>query len=501
MMERLFAVVLFIGFNGVASQGNPCRPIPFPMQISFDETSLQGAIIFTGDETNHTTQKWSITESDPSVSLQFINNTYQIALIRPVDLDVSNLNDVCNSGLEQFTQRVTCNENGTPDDEYIVFRVNPVNEYPPVAIKNNTIKIQEEEKLIPKFIARMLDYFKDRDCPKVTPMVGISKTTAGPDVSDFFTVNTTTGFLNQIKNFDYEDTQIQCDLGKSGGILNITAEDGPHNVYTILNVNFTNLDDTPPVFVNYDCSTTCYTCPVPGISVTIDYFDQGIIKTDPSRIKAIDPDTPSSNITYNLEVDPAKYIDNIEFENGSFILNQSFANFSNFGESSDFSVVVVLQAMGSNGHNSDNFTLTVNVTVPPPTTPEPTTEPPTTQPTTTEEVTSQPTSSPTTIQPSTPTTRTSSTSRPTTTPAPTTLAPIENANPDKSTDNNVLIIVLPILAALILIIVIVVIIKMRKSQPQQKYNLGEKNVNGDAEHYETPTEMDNHAFKDEKEGV
>ncbi|XP_062608358.1 uncharacterized protein LOC134270185 [Saccostrea cucullata] len=193
------------------------------------------------------------------------------------------------------------------------------------------------------------------------------------DASEYFTVNTTTGFLYQIKNFDYEDTRIQCGLGKTGGILNITAKDGPHTVSTILNVNFINLDDTPPVFVRDDCSSTCYSCRVPDISVTIDYFTQGIIKTEPSRLKAIDTDSPRSKITYKLTAYPERYIDNIAFENGTFILSQSFANFSNSSESSDFRVVVVLQAFGSNGQKSEPFVLIMHVTLPPTTTKDTTT--------------------------------------------------------------------------------------------------------------------------------
>lgn len=37
-------------------------------------------------------------------------------------------------------------------------------------------------------------------------------------------VNSSTGYLYQIKHFDYENTTIQCGLGKGGGFLNITAE-------------------------------------------------------------------------------------------------------------------------------------------------------------------------------------------------------------------------------------------------------------------------------------
>lgn len=204
MMERLFAILLFIGFNGIASQGDPCRPVPFPMYISFNETSLQGAIILTGNETNSTTQKWSITEDNPRVSLDFINNTYQIGLIRPVDLDVANLGDVCNSGLQQFAQRVSCkNNDGSPDDEDIILSVNPVNEYPPVAVKNYTIRIQEGEGPTPIYIARMLDLFQDRDCPRVTPIVGISKTTAGVreimSSANFFKQQRSFQFLKQLK--------------------------------------------------------------------------------------------------------------------------------------------------------------------------------------------------------------------------------------------------------------------------------------------------------------
>ncbi|XP_062615603.1 uncharacterized protein LOC134277299, partial [Saccostrea cucullata] len=219
----------------------------------------------------------------------------------------------------------------------------------------------------------MLDFFEDRDCPRVNPIFYISKTTGKTDASEYFTVNATTGFLYQIRNFDYEDTSIQCGLGKTEGILNITAKDGPHTVSTILNVNFTNIDDTPPVFVRSECSTTCYSCPVPDISVTIDYFDQGTIKTEPSHLKAIDTDSPQSKITYKLIVYPETYKENIEFENGTFILNQSFANFSNFGEPSDFRVIVVLQAFGSNGQKSEHLVLILHVTLPKTTTKDTTT--------------------------------------------------------------------------------------------------------------------------------
>ncbi|XP_062608359.1 uncharacterized protein LOC134270186 [Saccostrea cucullata] len=187
------------------------------------------------------------------------------------------------------------------EDQYTLrFFVKPVNEYPPIAVRNDTIRIQEGEGPTPIYIARMFDFFQDRDCPRDRPIFIISKTTEKADASEYFTVNTTSGFLYQIKNFDYEDTGIQCGLGKTGGILNVTAKYGSYTMSTILNVNFTDVDDTPPVFVRDDCSTTCYSCPVPAIFVTIDYFDQGIIKTEPSHLKAIDTDSPRSKITYNL---------------------------------------------------------------------------------------------------------------------------------------------------------------------------------------------------------
>lgn len=44
------------------------------------------------------------------------------------------------------------------------------------------------------------------------------------DARQYFTVNSSTGYLYQIKHFDYEDTNIQCGMGKGGGFLNITAE-------------------------------------------------------------------------------------------------------------------------------------------------------------------------------------------------------------------------------------------------------------------------------------
>lgn len=53
----------------------------------------------------------------------------------------------------------------------------------------------------------------------VTPLFSIQK-----DASEYFTVNSTTGYLYQTKQFDYEESTIQCGIGKEGGFLNITAE-------------------------------------------------------------------------------------------------------------------------------------------------------------------------------------------------------------------------------------------------------------------------------------
>lgn len=44
------------------------------------------------------------------------------------------------------------------------------------------------------------------------------------DASQYFMVNSSTGYLYQIKHFDYENTTIQCVLAKGGGNINISAE-------------------------------------------------------------------------------------------------------------------------------------------------------------------------------------------------------------------------------------------------------------------------------------
>lgn len=51
------------------------------------------------------------------------------------------------------------------------------------------------------------------------PLFSIQK-----DASEYFTINSTTGYLYQTKQFDYEESTIQCGIGKEGGFLNITAE-------------------------------------------------------------------------------------------------------------------------------------------------------------------------------------------------------------------------------------------------------------------------------------
>lgn len=53
----------------------------------------------------------------------------------------------------------------------------------------------------------------------VIPLFSIQK-----DASEYFTINSTTGYLYQTKQFDYEESTIQCGIGKEGGFLNITAE-------------------------------------------------------------------------------------------------------------------------------------------------------------------------------------------------------------------------------------------------------------------------------------
>lgn len=179
-------------------------------------------------------------------------------------------------------------------------------------------------------------------------------------------VNSSTAYLYQINRFDYEDTDIQCGLGKGGGFLNITAEDGLYKISRVLDVTFVDIDDTPPVFVNSPCTSTCYTCPVSSLSAAVLDSFQGPILSDPPSIKALDPDTPPPNtITYNIDVFPSKYKNIIQFENGRFDLLQSFSNFSGNEENSDFIVTVILQATGSNGQTSDKFVFTIYVVVRP----------------------------------------------------------------------------------------------------------------------------------------
>lgn len=48
-------------------------------------------------------------------------------------------------------------------------------------------------------------------------------------------------------------------------------------------------------------------------------------------------------IELNPAVYPTKYSDNIQFENGTFVLPQSFANFLGYVEESDFTVTVIMQ--------------------------------------------------------------------------------------------------------------------------------------------------------------
>ncbi|XP_065941826.1 uncharacterized protein [Magallana gigas] len=275
-------------------KGDGCLSFPVPMNIYFNESSASGSVIFVSSETNSQTKEWFVTSIEPRVALTFVKQTYQLVLLSEVDLDVPNPSDTCFPPQLQFMQRITC------------FR-----------------------------------HFLD---PK--------------DASEYFTVNSTTGYLYQTKQFDYEESTIQCGIGKEGGFLNITAEDGLHKTFISLSVAFINIDDAPPVFVNSDCSNVCLKCPLSSLSTFVHITHQGLIPTNPPAIKAI---YLGSNVVYDMDVYPTKYSDNIRFENGTFVLPQSFANFSGYAEESDFTVTVIMQATGSNGQTSDKFPFSIHV--------------------------------------------------------------------------------------------------------------------------------------------
>lgn len=55
-------------------------------------------------------------------------------------------------------------------------------------------------------------------------------------------------------------------------------QDGPHNISKSLSVTYVDVDDTPPVFVNSQCTSTCFTCPISAINADVHYADQVIQK-------------------------------------------------------------------------------------------------------------------------------------------------------------------------------------------------------------------------------
>lgn len=196
-------------------------------------------------------------------------------------------------------------------------------------------------------------------------MLNISEYTAtgvAHDASYFFMINSTSGFLYQSKVFDNEDIHsfIHCDQWKEGEFLNITANDGIHKTSKSLRVTFVDIDDHPPVFVMSGCTTICYVCPRTDLDAIVNYYGQDSINTYPPYIKVLDPDTSTTNFTYDMEVYPKKYKDNIRFVNGSFHLLQPLANFTDFRELAEFKITVVLQATGSNGQTG-NCTLLIRV--------------------------------------------------------------------------------------------------------------------------------------------
>eukprot|EP00105_Crassostrea_gigas_P038624 XP_019922772.1 PREDICTED: uncharacterized protein LOC105328197 isoform X3 [Crassostrea gigas] len=315
-------VYLLVGFR-IYCKGDGCLSFPIPMNIYFNESSASGSVIFVSSETKSQTKEWFLTSIEPRVALTCVKQTYQVVLLSEVDLDVPNPSDTCFPPQLQFMQRITCFRHFLdPIIHWVTFHVRQVNDNPPEAEKLPDIQISEK------------------------------------DASEYFTINSTTGYLYQTKQFDYEESTIQCGIGKEGGFLNITAEDGLYKTSKSLSVAFINIDDAPPVFVNSDCSNVCFKCPLSSLSAFVHITHQGLIPTNPPAIKAI---YPGSNVVYDMDVYPTKYSDNIRFENGTFVLPQSFANFSGYAEESDFTVTVIMQATGSNGQTSDKFPFSIHL--------------------------------------------------------------------------------------------------------------------------------------------
>ncbi|XP_052690980.1 uncharacterized protein LOC128168866 [Crassostrea angulata] len=347
----------------------PCSYSPLPGHVYFDETSTFGSVIFVSNEITSTKQDWNVTSRHHRIAITLFDKRYNIILLTNVDLDVTNPHDTCNNLLQTFVQRISCfsGANFEKVDKDVTFHVRPVNEHPPTVGDLPGIQISEETYSVPNFILRLSDFFTDRDCPKEHLVLNISEYTAtgmqvAHDASYFFMINSTSGFLYQSKVFDNEDIYsfIHCDQWKEGGFLNITANDGIHKTSKSLRVTFVDIDDHPPVFVMSGCTTICYVCPRTDLDAIVNYYGQDSINTYPPYITVLDPDTSTTNFTYDMEVYPKKYKDNIRFVNGSFHLLQPLANFTDFRELAEFKITVVLQATGSNGQTG-NCTLLIRV--------------------------------------------------------------------------------------------------------------------------------------------
>lgn len=169
---------------------DPCLLLPFPDKVYFDETSSAGSIIFVSNETSSTNQDWRI-DTSTRVELTFVKQTYQIALLSGVDLDVTNPRDNCISSLQQFVQILTCFRTGglEPVSKQVTFHIQPVNEYPPDVDAVPDIQISEGNVSLPYYLAGLLIYFKDRDCPKKHLVLSISKySRIEGDARQYFTV-------------------------------------------------------------------------------------------------------------------------------------------------------------------------------------------------------------------------------------------------------------------------------------------------------------------------
>ncbi|XP_069106475.1 uncharacterized protein [Argopecten irradians] len=371
--------------------GHQCGNLSLPATITIPETTTPGTPIYelnsTGTETG--TKPWTLQNTE-YFQFSYQSSIYQLTLTKKIDVN-------CQKE-RLFTLDFTCGN----QSKVMVVTVPFTDKNVPTWITSNINKNLElnESLLLGTPVLDLDGAVDDRDCYKDGNIIEVARYTAvnQHDASSFFSYNATSKQVYLSRVFDYDEMYCDFNFKLVHGVLYFNLKLYPDNdpksiSQEKITVNFTDVDDEPPVFLKYKGCKECLSkCKSTSQSHTI-RLERDIQSNLTFETMAKDFDTEEEDLEYTIiEVIPdylLNYVD-IDSQNGTVNLQISEGIIGSGNDTVKLDQInIVLQVRERYlNQSSDNLTLTLTVLYPTTTTTTSTTTT-TQEPTTTFDLTTE----------------------------------------------------------------------------------------------------------------